>query len=137
MTSTLKTSNLSRYCYEVTQKLFIFPQQQKIQIKITFRFHLIQVRMVKINRTASSKYWRAMGKEEVHMFLLELQFSSAMLEIYMGNPQKNKNKQTIYLRYTLIGICPKDLTPYFKETCTALFIIPKNISKFLQQKNAS
>jgi hypothetical protein len=42
--------------------------------------------MVKINRTASSKYWRAMGKEEVHMFLLELQFSSAMLEIYMGNP---------------------------------------------------
>lgn len=37
------------YCYEVTQKVFIILRDNKVQNKMTFRFHLIQVKMLKIN----------------------------------------------------------------------------------------
>lgn len=57
------------------------------------------------------------GKENLCSVLVELQTSAVTLEISVENLQKAKNKSAV----PLLGKCPKSLTSYSIDVCSAMF----------------
>ena len=68
---------------------------REIQIKTTMRYHLIPVRMAKINTGKKQMLARMWRKRNPLTLLVEMQTGGATLENSMEVPQKSKNITTL------------------------------------------
>ena len=101
---------------------------REMQIKTPLRFHVLLIRMAKMNKTNDSLYWWACSLSEATICCgwegeLEQPLWKSLV-VY------EKTCESIYLKIQLYH--PKDLSPYYRDTCSsmcfaALFIIPRNM----------
>ena len=68
---------------------------RETQMKTTMRYHLIPVRMAKINKTGKNKCWQGKEKGEPPTLLVGMQAGRDTLENSMEVPQKIENRSTI------------------------------------------
>lgn len=95
---------------------------RKIQVKTTLRFHLILLKMVKINKTTENKCWKRCWGKGTLINSVRLQTGTATLEISVENCPKLKVNLSCCLAIPHLGLCPRDVTSYHTDTCSVVFI---------------
>ena len=100
---------------------------REIEIKTTMRYHLIPVRMAKINQSGNKRCWQGCRERcrNTPILLVGMQAGAATLGNSMEVPQKLKIELPYGPVITLLGIYPKDTdvviqrgTPMFIEQCS-------------------
>ena len=97
---------------------------REMPIKTTLRFHLISVRMTTINNTSDSLCWLGCGTRGTLLHCLQ---ECKIVQPLWESIWRFLGKLGLYLpqgtAILLLGICPKDVLLYYKDTCSALFIV--------------
>jgi hypothetical protein len=95
---------------------------REMQIKITLRFHLIPNRITKIKNSSDSTCWRGCGERT----LLHCWWYCRLVQPLWKSIWNFLRKLEIVLledrAIPLLGIYPKDVPPYPKDTCSTIFI---------------
>ena len=96
---------------------------RKIQIKMTLRFHLTIIRMVKIKSTGDNTYSRVCGERGI---LLHCWWDCKLVQSLWKSFWRFLRKLDIVLSENpsipLLGIYPEDVPTYNKDTCSTVFI---------------
>jgi hypothetical protein len=90
-----------------------------IQIKTTLRFHLILIRMAKINTQVTTHAGKDVEKEEHNTVAGEITNWYNHSGINLVVPQKIGNRPTCY---PAPGHIPKRCSTYHKDMCSTMFI---------------
>jgi hypothetical protein len=80
---------------------------REMQIKTTLRFHLILVRMAKINNTSDSLFWWGLKQGDFSFIADGNEFCTATIEINIVVSQEIENWSTSRPRYTTTRHIPK------------------------------
>jgi hypothetical protein len=97
---------------------------REIQIKMTLRFHLTPVIMVKIKTSGDNTCWRRCGEKGT---LLHCWWDCKLVQPLWKSIWRFLKKLEIDLpedpAIPLLGICPKDAPPCYRSTCSTMFIV--------------
>ena len=66
---------------------------------------------------------RMWGKGNTHSLLVGVQTCTATVEIGVAASQEVENNLPQDPATPLLGIYPKDSTPYYRDTCSSMFIV--------------
>jgi len=96
---------------------------REMQIKTTLRFHLTPVRMAKIKNSGDSKCWQGCRERRT---LLHCWWDCRLVQPLWKSVWRVLRKWDIEIpedpAISLLGIYPKDVPTYNKDTCSTMFI---------------
>ena len=75
----------------------------EMQIKITVRHHLMQIKMASITMSTNNKCWRGCGEKRTHLSLVGMQTGIATMENSVEIPLKTRNRTAIWPSNTTAG----------------------------------
>jgi hypothetical protein len=92
---------------------------REMKIKTTLRFHLIPIKMVKINKINDSSYWQGYGIKTTFILLVELEICTVTMEFSATILQEDENYLSQDSALLFLEIYLKDAQ--FFQQCSLLF----------------